>query len=52
MRELNDTPHYLGSKSYARFTHYEVYMCMPTYFRHIDVNIYISKCLLKHVLNK
>jgi hypothetical protein len=50
MRELNDTPHCLGSKSYAKFTHGEVYMCKPTYARHIDVNIYISKCLLKQVL--
>jgi hypothetical protein len=26
-------------------------MCRPTYSRHIDVNIYISKCLLKQVFN-
>lgn len=40
MREQNDLPHCLGSKSYAGFNHDEVYI-------YIDVIIFVSKCLLK-----
>jgi hypothetical protein len=37
LRALQNTPHCMGTKSYARLSHEEV--CTPIYHVHIDVNI-------------